>query len=52
MHDQDREKATSLVKNLRMPNDEEVLKGNPFFNRVPEAEPEIKMVYKDLYSMA
>lgn len=49
-HESDREKATSIVKNLRY--NRSVIKSNPFFNKKAKEEPDIDLKAKDLYSMA
>ena len=51
MHDQDREKASSLVKNLVLPQKEEVER-NPYFNKKPDPEPSLNLHAKDLLSIA
>ena len=38
VHDVDREKAHSLIKNLSLPSDKRVLKSNPFFEKEEKSE--------------
>ena len=47
MHDNDREKASSLVHNLVFLSNEK-MKNNPFFNKNPEFENSINMYSGDL----
>jgi hypothetical protein len=47
MHDNDREKATSLVKNLILPG-KKYLKNNPLFNKTLEKEPELNLLATEL----
>lgn len=49
-HESDREKATSIVKNLRY--NRQVTKTNPFFNKKAKKEPDIDLKAKEMYQMA
>ena len=50
-HDIDRERATSLLPNLRMPKDLKILKRNPFFNKEKFPEREINLKSPNLFQI-
>ena len=47
MHDQDREKASSLLHNLVAPS-RRIVQANPYLNHTPKEEPSLNMVVEDL----
>jgi len=47
MHDQDREKAASIMQNLNVPP-RNVIRSNPFLNHVPREELSIELMVEDL----
>lgn len=49
-HESDREKATSIVKNLKY--NKQVSKTNPFFNRTAKPEPDIDLKAKEMYQIS
>lgn len=51
MHDRDREKASSIVLNMVVPEQEEIER-SPYLNKVPETEPVINLHSSDLYTMS
>ena len=50
MHDVDREKATSIVENLVLPQ-KKVIKNNPYFNKTPIIEKLIKLSNEELFKL-